>query len=81
LYAQSDGALCRPHLIGVLSKVAAADAAAALTDKYAAGAKRDHADLVEFLRKVDYRFASEPKGEERGAPLRSVLRYIGTWPR
>lgn len=80
-YTQGAGALCRPHLLRVLEVVASAHAADALLTKQVDGLRRDSADLDEFLRKVDYRFAAEPKGDEQRAPLRSLLRFIGTWPR
>lgn len=80
LYTQSAGALCRPHLLAVLARVADHDAAGALVEKHAAGLQRDIEDLDELLRKTDYRSAAEPKGAEQQSPLRSVLRFIGTWP-
>lgn len=81
LYAQSAGALCRPHLLDVLVEVADAQAAGVLIDKHITGLQRDIDDLDELLRKTDYRSAAEPKGAEQSSPLRSVLRFIGAWPR
>jgi hypothetical protein len=80
-YVHGAGALCRPHLRRVLAEVTGTDQAEALIAKHVGGLQRDVAELDEFLRKVDYRFAAEPKGDEQRAPLRSLLRFIGTWPR
>ena len=81
LYAGSAGGLCRPHFLETLAAADDPDAATALIGKHVAGLQRDVDDLDEVLRKTDYRSAGEPKGAEQHAPLRSLLRFIGTWPR
>jgi len=80
-YARSAGSLCRPHFLETLNAAGDPDAATALIEKQVASLQRDVDDLDELLRKTDYRSASEPKGVEQQAPRRSLLRFIGTWPR
>jgi len=40
------------------------------------------AEIAEYFRKVDYRYAHEPKGEEQGAWLRGIANAAGLppWP-
>jgi len=73
----SDG-LCLPHLRRVIDQ-APADSTAGFLQGQIEQLKRLEAELAEYLRKVDHRFAHEPKGNEQTAWLRAWERLAG-WP-
>ncbi len=80
VYAASPGLLCRPHLVQALTREPPEPVADALLAKHAAALEVQRAELAEYLRKRDHRFAHEPKGEEQEAPRRAVSAFIGAWP-
>ncbi len=75
-FTQSDG-LCIPHVASLLQY----DATHALLPAVLAAQRqclqRLHADLHDFIRKQDYRFAHEPYGEEAYAWQRAVACLVG----
>jgi hypothetical protein len=75
--ARSDG-LCLPHLRRVIDQ-APADSIAGFLQGQIEQLKRLEVELAEYLRKVDYRFANEPKGNEQTAWQRAWER-LGGWP-
>jgi len=75
--ASSDG-LCLPHLRRVLEQVPA-DLGRDFLQAQVSQLKRLEAELAEFFRKSDYRYAAEPKGDEQTAWLRVWERLAG-WP-
>jgi len=56
-------------------------AAAATSRRHTAGAQRGARDIVadldEYIRKNDYRFRGEPRGEEQRSPWRAVAMVAG----
>lgn len=80
LYASSAGLLCRPHLVMALTREPSEAVVDSLLKKHLQALEADANELAEYLRKKDYRFSEEPKGDEQEAPLRAVQSYIGTWP-
>jgi hypothetical protein len=81
VYFASPGLLCRPHLVVALTQEPSPVVAEALLHKHLQTVTTDDAELAEFIRKKDYRYASEAKGDEQRAPRRAVESYVGTWPR
>ncbi len=76
--ASSDG-LCLPHFRLALSD----ESAGAHLERLVADQRRRLStlldDLQEYIRKRDYRFASEPPGPERDAFERGTAHVVGTW--
>ncbi|MBI4492837.1 MAG: hypothetical protein HY690_08610 [Chloroflexi bacterium] len=66
-------ALCTRHLPLVL-QYASPEAARLVCEAQTARIRALLAELAEFFRKVDYRYAHEPKGEEQSAWLRGIER-------
>jgi hypothetical protein len=72
-----DGAMCRVH---VLLAARAGGAQGALTLALSDGERGWRsvvADLDEYIRKNDYRFRDEPRGDEQRAPWRAVALVAG----
>jgi hypothetical protein len=70
--------LCLPHLRRVID-YAPADMASEFLQNQIDQLKRLEAELNEYFRKIDYRFADEPKGVEQTAWQRTWERLTG-WP-
>ena len=68
--------LCFTHLLLALS-CASPDGASVLADVEAAKLRHLVAELNEYARKQDYRFADEPWGEEASSPWRAVRKMAG----
>lgn len=68
---QASSGLCLPHFWRAVAK-APADQAELLAEVQLAHLDRLVDDLAEYCRKVDYRYASEPKGAEQDAWLRAA---------
>ena len=75
-YRASEG-LCLPHLRRALSTARDPAVAAALVETQIAIWRRLEAHLSEIIRKLDYRFREEPRGEEVGAAVRAVAAMSG----
>jgi hypothetical protein len=75
-YRVSEG-LCGQHLLEALerseSKATSEELISHWTDKLLALRE----ELEEFLRKLDYRYAHEPKGKEQTAWIRAVEAFVG----
>jgi hypothetical protein len=69
--------LCMPHFRAVLRL---ANYAGALAEAHADRLRTATARLREVIRKSDYRYRDEPRGEEFTAPRRSVDQAAGTLP-
>jgi hypothetical protein len=78
LYRASDG-LCFRHLARTLEETAAEDdeTAAFLLEDWRDRLARVRAQLAEFDRKRDVRYADEPKGPEQDAWTDVIRRYVG----
>lgn len=72
--------LCLPHLTAALQRADSPDLARVLLEVAEAKLARLQHDLSELIRKRDYRFAHEPRGEEQTAWFRAVWHLVG-WPR
>ena len=70
--------LCMPHFRSVLRQ--ATKHAAQLAEAHAHRLARGTADLTEVIRKADYRYRDEPRGEEFAAPRRSVEQAASLLP-
>lgn len=69
--------ICVPHL-GVGLRLARGETEAAnLLEVYLRGEAEMRRDLAEYMRKHDYRYASEPKGREADAWRRAVHLLVG----
>lgn len=77
-YASSDG-LCFTHLVAVVKRALEFDEEAArfLLDDWRTRLAHVRAQLAEFDRKRDYRYAAEPKGDEQHAWTEVIRRYVG----
>lgn len=69
---QAAGGLCTPHLRRALQLVRDETTYQALCETQLAAWKSLKAELDEFIRKHDYRFASEPMGEEGDSWTRAI---------
>jgi hypothetical protein len=76
-FQASDG-LCLPHLRLILARGRDRAVCEALVSAQAASWKRLDADLIEFIRKNDYRFREEPWGQERDAWRRAAAALGGS---
>jgi hypothetical protein len=79
VYAASPGLLCRPHLGMALRREPPEHVADTLLRKHREALEDQHAELAEYLRKRDHRFAHEPKGPEQEAPRLAVAAFTGSW--
>jgi hypothetical protein len=77
-YQASDG-LCLPHFRQALTRVRDEAVFDALVKAQRAIWERLVGHLSEVLRKSDYRFRDEPRGEESGAWLRAITAVSGEW--
>jgi hypothetical protein len=75
-YRASEG-LCLPHLRQALSMARDPDVAAVLVDTQCAIWEKLEGHLSEIIRKFDYRYREEPRGEETGAAARAVAALSG----
>jgi hypothetical protein len=75
-YQSSDG-LCLPHFRQALSRVRDETVFEALVTAQRAIWERLVGHLSETIRKSDYRFQGEPRGEESGAWLRAIAALVG----
>jgi hypothetical protein len=75
-YRASDG-LCLPHFRQALTRVRDGALFEALVSAQRAIWERLAAHLSEVIRKSDYRFGGEPRGEETGAWLRAIAATAG----
>ena len=69
------GVVCRPHLMTALRVQGALTPALSQGEREAWAAIV--ADLDEYIRKNDYRFRDEPRGEEQRSPWRAVAMVAG----
>ncbi len=74
-YRASDG-LCLPHLYRAVQQ-ATPPIALLLTETALVHLQGLQRELAEYFRKVDYRFAHEPKGDEQTAWARAIRRFVG----
>jgi hypothetical protein len=72
--------ICLPHLRAVLRSVPDAALVATLAEAHAAILARTSAALAEVIRKNDYRFRQEPRGDEFRAPAWAVEQAAGSVP-
>lgn len=75
-YQSSDG-LCLPHFRQALARVRGEAVFDALVNAQRAIWERLVGHLSEIIRKSDYRFRDEPRGEESGASLRAIAALSG----
>jgi hypothetical protein len=75
-FVSSDG-LCLPHFRQALTRVRDKAVFEALVNAQRAIWERLTDQLREIIRKSDYRFQSEPRGEESGASLRAIAALSG----
>ncbi len=76
-YESSDG-LCLPHFRQALTCVHDEEVFEALVNAQRAIWEQLLGHLSEAIRKSDYRFRDEPRGEESGAWLRAITALVGT---
>ena len=79
-YQEHPTGVCLPHLRAVLRREPEPAQLAALVAAQAAQAARTSAALGEVIRKQDYRFRAEARGEEFGAPAQAVEQVAGRVP-
>ncbi|OGO42191.1 MAG: hypothetical protein A2Z04_06475 [Chloroflexi bacterium RBG_16_57_9] len=75
LFVESDG-LCVPHFVQAL-EFASERELPILVEVQQAKLATLQRDLTEYMRKVDYQFADEPKGEEQTAWRRAIAFFAG----
>lgn len=78
-FRASDG-LCLPHLRRALARVRARPTFQALVDGQRHIWQRLAGELEEQIRKSDWRFRDEPRGDESGAWLRALAALAGALP-
>jgi hypothetical protein len=71
------GFLCRPHFQAVYSQTRDGKVRSFLTEVQLEELSRLSAELKEFIRKSDYRYAGELPGTERDAWIRAVRSWVG----
>jgi hypothetical protein len=71
--------LCLPHLMRALDLARSADQSTALLEMAEGVLRRLHGELTELIRKRDYRFAHEPRGQEQTSWVRAVAHLVGWW--
>ncbi len=72
--------LCLPHLTDALAATRSVEQARTLLDLTETKLTHLHAELAELIRKRDYRFRQEPRGEEQTSWFRAVGQMVG-WRR
>jgi uncharacterized protein DUF6062 len=72
--------LCLPDAVRALEISRSPDQIRTILEITAAKLSRLHEDLAELIRKRDYRFAHEPKGEEQTSWFRAVGQLVGWRP-
>lgn len=75
-YEQSEG-ICLPHLRQALARNGQGERLATLVAVELEKLAALRAELAEYVRKNDYRFQYEPKGEEQLAPQRAIRKFGG----
>ena len=78
-YQASEG-LCLPHFRQVLGRTTDAPAIESLVQAQQVIWTRLVDHLGECIRKCDYRFSDEPRGDERGACARAIAALVGPRP-
>jgi hypothetical protein len=71
------GGLCRRHFVRAMERGAGSPAAARLAQVQRARWTALRDDLLEYIRKADYRFREEPKGQEQAAPWWATEQVAG----
>lgn len=71
--------LCLPHVARAVERARTPERAAVLLELAEGALHRLHRELGELIRKRDYRFAHEPRGQEQTAWLRAVACLVGWW--
>jgi hypothetical protein len=71
------GGLCRPHFVRAMERGAGSPTAARLAHIEEARWTALRDALLEYIRKADYRFRAEPKGEEQVAPWWATEQVAG----
>ncbi len=79
-YRRHEMGLCLPHFRSVLRFIAQPSLLRAATQAQAAKLAMTRDDLAEVIRKHDYRFTGESRGDEFNAPARSVEQVGGNLP-
>jgi hypothetical protein len=79
-YQAHDMGLCLPHFRAVLRRLAQQPFVRVLVSMQVAHLRRARAHLSEVIRKGDYRYRDEARGEEYQAPARSVEQAAGRLP-
>ena len=79
-YRQHPTGLCLPHLRAVLPVIPDPALVGALVEAHAALLARISADLAEVIRKHDYRYLDEARGDEFAAVAQAVEQAAGTLP-
>ena len=79
-YQAHDMGLCLPHFRVALRRVVQQPLVSTLVGMQVAHLRRSRADLAEVIRKGDYRYRDEARGEEYQAPARSVEQAAGRLP-
>ena len=79
-YQDHPTGICLPHLRAVLRGLSDPAPVAALVAAQAAILARTSAALAEVIRKNDYRFRQEPRGDEFQVPPRAVEQAAGSLP-
>ncbi len=77
-YRSSVG-LCLPHYEMAFQQVTDGDVRAVLREVEIDSLTKLIAELKEFIRKSDYRYAGEPPGEERDAWIRAIELWVGSF--
>jgi uncharacterized protein DUF6062 len=79
-YQAHDMGLCLPHFRTVLRRLAQQPLVRVLASMQVAHLRRSRAHLAEVIRKGDYRYKDEARGDEYQAPARSVEQAAGRLP-
>ena len=69
--------LCLPDVVRALEAARRPEQAQAVLDIACAKLTQLHGELAELIRKRDYRFSHEPKGEEQTSWFRAVGQLVG----
>lgn len=75
-YRASEG-LCGQHLLTALGQSKSKATSETLISHWADKLRALGGELEEFLRKLDHRYAHEPKGEEQTSWIRAVEAFVG----
>lgn len=71
--------LCLPHLMRALDLARSPDRSTVLLEMAESALRRLHDELTELIRKRDYRFVHEPRGQEQTSWVRAVAHLVGWW--